>query len=231
MLVIALPWEGATVDQAFVLASPGMDAHLAYVAMTRHREDVELHAGRDDFKDIEALTVGLSHANTKETTLDYAERRGIAVERDDRHAGRPEIEAIRTGSEPAQDRGRDEAGEVIRLDGRLSGTDAGRDPVEERPQSLPDGSGDRTTRTDGIGGDPQAPGELQSERLVERPDERIAEPLWPIDGPQIAREPAEDRPAEPGAEPSKTQSAPMAAALRRLSIKSSSPVECSRYAE
>ena len=73
--------QGATVDRSFVLASPGMDSHLAYVAMTRHREDVQLHAGRDDFKDIEALTAGLSHANTKETTLDYAERRGIDVER------------------------------------------------------------------------------------------------------------------------------------------------------
>ena len=73
--------QGATVDRSFVLASPGMDSHLAYVAMTRHREDVQLHAGRDDFKDIEALSAGLSHANTKETTLDYAERRGIDVER------------------------------------------------------------------------------------------------------------------------------------------------------
>ena len=73
--------QGATVDRSFVLASPGMDSHLAYVAMTRHREDVQLHAGRDDFKDIEALGAGLSHANTKETTLDYAERRGIDVER------------------------------------------------------------------------------------------------------------------------------------------------------
>jgi len=78
--------QGATVDRSYVLASGGMDSHLAYVAMTRHRDDVQLHVGRDDFADRQALVSGLSHANTKETTLDYAERRGIEVEgrRDER---------------------------------------------------------------------------------------------------------------------------------------------------
>ena len=201
--------QGATVDRAFVLASPGMDAHLAYVAMTRHREDVELHAGRDDFRDINALAAGLSHANTKETTLDYAERRGIAVERDDRHAGRPEIEAIRTGSVLAGDGGREETGEVIRLDGVPGGTDAGRDPVEERPQPLPDGGGDRTTGIDAFGTGLQGPAEQQPERLTERLDGHAIESLRPIDGPQISRDPADERPVEPLTEP----------ALDRLSFR------------
>ena len=69
--------QGATVDRAFVLASPGMDSHLTYVAMTRHREGVRLYAGRDDFADSKALSAELSRFNGKETTLDYAERRGI----------------------------------------------------------------------------------------------------------------------------------------------------------
>ena len=34
--------QGATVDQAYVLASRSMDRHLAYVAMTRHRDDLRL---------------------------------------------------------------------------------------------------------------------------------------------------------------------------------------------
>ncbi|WP_374755574.1 Ti-type conjugative transfer relaxase TraA [Aureimonas sp. AU20] len=78
--------QGATVDRSYVLASGGMDSHLAYVAMTRHRDAVQLHVGRDDFADRQALVTGLSHANSKETTLDYAERRGIEVEgrRDER---------------------------------------------------------------------------------------------------------------------------------------------------
>ena len=31
--------QGATVDRVFVLATPGMDRHLAYVGMTRHRDE------------------------------------------------------------------------------------------------------------------------------------------------------------------------------------------------
>ncbi len=41
--------QGATVDRAFVLASGTMDRHLAYVAMTRHRERVQLYADITEF--------------------------------------------------------------------------------------------------------------------------------------------------------------------------------------
>lgn len=41
--------QGATVDRAFVLASATMDQHLTYVAMTRHRDGVQLYAGQDEF--------------------------------------------------------------------------------------------------------------------------------------------------------------------------------------
>ena len=41
--------QGATLDRVHVLATPGMDRHLAYVALTRHRECVVLHAGQADF--------------------------------------------------------------------------------------------------------------------------------------------------------------------------------------
>lgn len=40
--------QGATVDQAYVLASRSMDRHLAYVAMTRHREAMKAFIRRDD---------------------------------------------------------------------------------------------------------------------------------------------------------------------------------------
>lgn len=77
--------QGATVDKAFVLASKTMDRHLAYVAMSRHRQGVELHASREEFKDgMAGLSKSLSRDGAKETTLDYeirdfAERRGIRV--------------------------------------------------------------------------------------------------------------------------------------------------------
>jgi ATP-dependent exoDNAse (exonuclease V) alpha subunit len=36
------------VDAAYVLASRSMDQHLAYVAMPRHREDLQIYASHDD---------------------------------------------------------------------------------------------------------------------------------------------------------------------------------------
>jgi Ti-type conjugative transfer relaxase TraA len=69
--------QGATVDRTFVLASGSMDRHLTYVGMTRHRDATTLYAGRDEFKDLAALSARLSRAGLKETTLDYAQRRGI----------------------------------------------------------------------------------------------------------------------------------------------------------
>ncbi|MDH2089123.1 Ti-type conjugative transfer relaxase TraA [Rhizobium pusense] len=41
--------QGATVDRAFVLASGTMDRHLTYVAMTRHRDSVQLYADIKEF--------------------------------------------------------------------------------------------------------------------------------------------------------------------------------------
>lgn len=75
--------QGATVDQAFLLATPGMDRHLAYVGMTRHREGVEVYAGGDDFKNFDELRERLSRARSKDSTLDYAQRRGLETARSD----------------------------------------------------------------------------------------------------------------------------------------------------
>ncbi|MBW8301352.1 MAG: Ti-type conjugative transfer relaxase TraA, partial [Hydrogenophaga sp.] len=76
--------QGATVDRAFVMASGTMDRHLAYVAMTRHRDQVQLYAGRDELKDLQTLSASMGRSGAKETTLDYAqafaERRGLAQE-------------------------------------------------------------------------------------------------------------------------------------------------------
>ena len=52
------------------------DRHLAYVGMIRHREGAEFYAGRDDFKGFDDLKERLSRARPKDSTLDYAQRRG-----------------------------------------------------------------------------------------------------------------------------------------------------------
>lgn len=78
--------QGMTVDRAHVLATPGMDRHGAYVGMSRHRDGMALHYGRDDFKDDARLVRTLSRERTKDMASDYsrsdparafAERRGI----------------------------------------------------------------------------------------------------------------------------------------------------------
>ena len=43
--------QGATCDRSFVMASQTMDRHLTYVAMTRHKDDVQLYAALGEFTD------------------------------------------------------------------------------------------------------------------------------------------------------------------------------------
>ncbi len=78
--------QGMTVDRTHVLATPGLDAHSSYVALSRHRDGMDLHYGRDDFADQDRLVRTLSRDRAKDMASDYeradpaqdfAERRGI----------------------------------------------------------------------------------------------------------------------------------------------------------
>ena len=78
--------QGVTVDRTHLLATPGMDAHGSYVALSRHRDAVDLHYGRDDFANQDRLVRTLSRDRAKDMASDYeradpaqsyAERRGI----------------------------------------------------------------------------------------------------------------------------------------------------------
>ena len=78
--------QGMTVDRAHVLATPGMDVHGSYVALSRHRDGVDLHYGGDDFASQDRLVRTLSRDRPKDMASDYehrdpaqnyAERRGI----------------------------------------------------------------------------------------------------------------------------------------------------------
>lgn len=75
--------QGMTVDRTHVLATPGMDSHSAYVAMSRHRDGLALHYGQDDFADRSKLVRTLSRERGKDMASDYkpeqafAELRGI----------------------------------------------------------------------------------------------------------------------------------------------------------
>jgi Ti-type conjugative transfer relaxase TraA len=64
--------QGMTVDRVHVLATPGLDAHATYVALSRHRDRVELHYGQDDFADQDKLVATLSRERGKDMASDYA---------------------------------------------------------------------------------------------------------------------------------------------------------------
>jgi Ti-type conjugative transfer relaxase TraA len=66
--------QGMTVDRAHVLATPGMDAHSSYVALSRHRDGLELHYGRDDFAGRDRLVRTLSRNRAKDMASDYEQR-------------------------------------------------------------------------------------------------------------------------------------------------------------
>ena len=64
--------QGVTVDRTHVLATPGMDRHSAYVALSRHRDGVQLHYGQDDFTDQRQLVRTLGRERAKDMASDYA---------------------------------------------------------------------------------------------------------------------------------------------------------------
>ena len=75
-----------TVDRSHVLATPGLDAHGSYVALSRHRDGMDLHYGGDDFASRDRLVRILSRDRAKDMASDYehadpaqnyAELRGI----------------------------------------------------------------------------------------------------------------------------------------------------------
>ena len=63
--------QGMTVDRTHVLATPGLDRHAAYVALSRHRDNVALHYGQDDFVDRGKLVRALSRDRAKDMASDY----------------------------------------------------------------------------------------------------------------------------------------------------------------
>jgi len=64
--------QGVTVDRVYVLATPGLDRHAAYVGLSRHREAVSLHYGQDDFADNGQLVRTLARDRAKDMAADYA---------------------------------------------------------------------------------------------------------------------------------------------------------------
>ncbi|MBJ7498278.1 MAG: Ti-type conjugative transfer relaxase TraA [Sphingopyxis sp.] len=63
--------QGMTIDRVQVLATPGVDSHSTYVALSRHREQADLYYGRDDFANQNKLVRAASRERGKDMASDY----------------------------------------------------------------------------------------------------------------------------------------------------------------
>jgi hypothetical protein len=72
--------------------------------MSRDRDGVEVYAGRDDFKGFDELKETLSRARPKDSTLDYALRRGMeAVRAQKAEQGRPTQRTRQESKQPERE--------------------------------------------------------------------------------------------------------------------------------
>jgi len=63
--------EGSTFDKSFVAFDPFIDPSTLLVAMTRHRQDVQVYLNRDQFTDFKDVVEKCSRLSHKETLQDY----------------------------------------------------------------------------------------------------------------------------------------------------------------
>jgi Ti-type conjugative transfer relaxase TraA len=138
--------QGMTVDRVHVLATPGMDAHGSYVALSRHRDGVDLHYGRDDFANQDRLTRTLSRDRAKDMASDYervdpiqsyAERRGITF--------RERVAEIVRRVVPEKVRNMFDG---LRSPADVPGRDGGRGPERETPEREMSGAQAERSATD-----------------------------------------------------------------------------------
>jgi Ti-type conjugative transfer relaxase TraA len=150
--------QGMTVDRTHVLATPGMDAHGSYVALSRHRDCMDLHYGRDDFANPDRLTRTLSRDRAKDMASDYeqrdpaqgyAERRGISF-------GERVAEIVRRVV-PEKVRNMFDG---LRSPGDVPGLGGGRRPERETPERERSGTGAERRETEAperkLAADPEA---------------------------------------------------------------------------
>jgi len=138
--------QGMTVDRTHVLATPGMDTHSSYVALSRHRDGMDLHYGRDDFANPDRLTRTLSRDRAKDMASDYeqrdpaqgyAERRGISF-------GERVAEIVRRVV-PEKVRNMFDG---LRSPGDVPGPGGGRRPERETPERERSGTGAERRETE-----------------------------------------------------------------------------------
>jgi predicted house-cleaning noncanonical NTP pyrophosphatase (MazG superfamily) len=67
--------QGVTVDSAYLLASRYLDANATYVGMSRHREDVKVYYGQDEFRNKQELISSMSRNREKPLALEQVDKK------------------------------------------------------------------------------------------------------------------------------------------------------------
>jgi Ti-type conjugative transfer relaxase TraA len=88
--------QGVSIDDVHVLATPGLDRHASYVALSRHKAHIDVHYGEDDFADRDRLVRTLGRDRGKDMASDYGATRDAVED------GKPErsiFDGLRLGGE------------------------------------------------------------------------------------------------------------------------------------
>lgn len=77
--------QGLTKDKTFIYVSGcGWNRHLAYVALSRHRDKMQLFASKQEFKSLSTLANSLGREGLKDNSLDwplrFSQRRGLGID-------------------------------------------------------------------------------------------------------------------------------------------------------
>lgn len=72
--------QSVTAERVAALATRGLDKHLTYVALSRHRQSVEVYGGRDQFTSGRHFLQTLSRPRRKLSATAFAERHGLTVQ-------------------------------------------------------------------------------------------------------------------------------------------------------
>jgi Ti-type conjugative transfer relaxase TraA len=174
--------QGMTVDRTHVLATPGLDAHGSYVALTRHRDGVDLHYGQDDFATQDKLVRTLSRDRAKDMASDYTQQFDAAQEQGQRKGqGHASDIASEVTSDPArayaERRGITFKQRIVEIVRRIV-PETVRDAIRERVDGLMDSVADHL-RAPATGKDvtgPEASAEYDRANARTRLPERQAEP-------------------------------------------------------
>ena len=173
--------QGATADQAHVLATPGMDRHLTYVAMSRHRHAARLHWSEEDFSSTGPRD-RLGRERAKDTTLDYAESEMDLVAA---YAERRGLDPLAPALRPASPKLQAAVEEPTEIAGVLAAAIQAGGPDAESPK--PDGYDEAAIR---ILEEQPPPPQRPSHHLVIDP---APEPPLPVDPAETERQALHER--------------------------------------